>query len=176
MAGIQEIVSGIMISNPAHYAGRDNMLVDLDSDKLERITENIYREGGSKAVSAFVEMVRDLTEKNDVSATTFLVALDDLIRNQWEYSGNVRSTRMAIADAIETSDYPVDVKENLRVVAYSPPSSSAVDASKITGDFLRARTPRTALRAADVEVAGSFTARLRASLEDKERNGGGLPR
>lgn len=179
MVGVQEIVHDIMNPDPAYYAGRGNMEVDLDSDKLERIAERVYCEGDLEAVSAFVEMVRDLTEKDDMSATTFLTALGDLIRNQWKYSGNAPSTERAVTDAIENSGYPDSFKHDLRIIASFPSSPSVVSALKIAGEFLCVYSGRNTQEIdtgpADIEVIGPHTARLRTSRENRDRHGGSTP-
>lgn len=142
-----DVVEGIMNPDPAHYAGRGNMLIDLDTYKLERVWEVVADKAGHEAAGAFVKMVHALAGTGDMSATTFLSALSDLAHSGWRFTGLSTSGRTAITSAIELSEYPNKVKSALQTVASLGPSRSAVTAERIAGEFLERhpvpKPPRT---------------------------------
>lgn len=153
-----DVVKGIMSPDAHYYVGRGNMHVDLNSNKLERIWEQVVDKvhtaagdgrAGVAAGENFVKMVKALTEKGDVSATTFLNALSDLAYNNWQYQGSVPSTESAIVSAIEGSDHAnwgehdAIMKDALKDIVAAGKSPLATTAKDIAGEFLQKHAPAT---------------------------------
>lgn len=84
---IEKYTQGRMSSRPEYYSGRGNNPGDLDSSTLQNIYEGIEAQVGAEAAKAFVNMVGEMTE--DASATTFLVSLYRLERNEWKFEPRV---------------------------------------------------------------------------------------
>ncbi|MGB4056517.1 MAG: hypothetical protein WBK77_00335 [Alphaproteobacteria bacterium] len=87
-------------ARPEYYAGRGNNHGDLNSDLIEMVYDGIQTEVGSDAAKAFVNMVSRMTD--DASATTFLVSLYRLERNDWKFKSEtvVKNSGESLAESI----------------------------------------------------------------------------
>lgn len=134
---VSSYCKGRLSTRPEYYAGRGNVLGDLDSDILEMVYTGVRTEIGESAAKAFVQMVDSL--KEDASATTFLISLYRLEANDWRFAEHLlprdagESTVEAVSDAFKKS-----VRQGLAVGVFAlwGPCGDA-PALQITGKFLR---------------------------------------
>jgi len=72
-----------MSIRPEYYSGRGALLCDLKPETLERVYQAILRNSGETGAKAFVRMVAAIPV---LSATDFLIALETLEQNGFEWS------------------------------------------------------------------------------------------
>jgi hypothetical protein len=82
-----------MSARPEFYSGRGATTSDLNSQHLEDIHANILKLHGPKAAAQFVKMVADIPV---LSATDFLIALQNLDRSGWKWTSRKRPTNKGI--------------------------------------------------------------------------------
>jgi len=123
-----------MSSRPEFYSGRGATTSDLNSPKLEDIYQSILRLYGAAAAAQYVYMVADLPK---LSATEFLIALQELDQSGWKYKPRKRKSVVSGVEVVNNGNPGDEVTNMCSIFGVLFGHNDRNETGYIRGEFLR---------------------------------------